>query len=389
MFPGQISLPRAAPLPALALGAYLKNTACRLDGVGVRGSAVHGDLGEVDACLALDAAAQALATVAGAARLAAIAHDLHPDFHSTRLAQSLADDWGVPVFAVQHHRAHLGVVQAEMGLRGAVLGLALDGVGLGSDGQAWGGELLWADDPARSSDWRRLAHLPPLALPGGDRAAREPWRVAAGLLWARGQGERIAQHFEADVGTAAVRTVRTMLERQLNCPSSTSAGRWFDAAAAALGLHIGLQGEAEAAICLEHAATEWLADHPAPADQGLPLPELVCSLFDVPPARRGEGAARFHIGLAAILARAVLSAAQAHDVDTMLLTGGCFFNRLLSRELTTRLEAAGLRVLRPGAAGCGDAGLSLGQAWLASWAAARHDDPIRLSQPRPEPSLEI
>jgi hydrogenase maturation protein HypF len=387
MFPGHARLPRAAPLPVLALGAYLKNTACRLDGAVAHGSTVHGDLGQVDVCLALDATAHALAQ---AGPVVAIAHDLHPDFHSTRLAQALADEWGLPAYAVQHHRAHLGVVQAETGQRGPVLGLALDGVGLGSDGRAWGGELLWADDPARSSDWRRLAHLPPLALPGGDRAAREPWRVAAGVLWALGRGDRIAHHFAAAAGAEAVRMVHAMLERQLNCPLTTSAGRWFDAAAAALGLHTGVQAEAEAAICLERAAAEWLADHPAPAGASLPedLPSLVGSLFDLPPARRGEGAARFHLALAGSLARSALSAAQAHDVGTVVLSGGCFYNRILSSELAARLEAGGLHVRAPGAAGCGDAGLSLGQAWLASWAAARRDDPDRLGQPRPGPLLE-
>lgn len=434
MFPGVSSLLHRAPVPVLALGAYLKNSVCRLDGDRAFTSPVHGDLGDVAACLAMEASARPWLGVRsdgscerrgpggdggrgapvgpgrpgrpgepggaqgpGAVPVQALAHDAHPDFPSTRLAVVLAAEVDVPAWAVQHHRAHVAVVQLEAGLRGPVLGLALDGVGLGSDGSAWGGELLWADDPARSSAWRRLAHLPALALPGGDRAAREPWRVAAALLHARGRGDEIAPRLGPAAacatqakGTAAAATVATMLARGLNCPPTTAAGRWFDAASAALGLHTGPQGEAEAAVALERAATAWLQQHAEPeveldlAD----LPALVAALFDLPPDRRGEGAARFHAGLASALARATLHQAHALDVGTVVFSGGCFFNRVLDRLLGARLQAAGLRVCRPAAAGCGDAGLALGQAWLASWAQARHDDPRALHQPLPEPLKE-
>jgi hydrogenase maturation protein HypF len=387
MFAGTLALPLAAPQPVLALGAYLKNTVCRLHGQRLDTSTLHGDLGEVDTCMALDASARRLAALNP--RPAAIAHDLHPDFPSTRLAQVLADELQVPAWAVQHHRAHIAVVQAESGLRGPVLGLALDGVGLGSDGTAWGGELLWADDPARSSRWARLAHLPALLLPGGDRAAREPWRVAAGLLWQQGRADQIGARLGLRVGAAAARGVAELLARRLNCPPTTAAGRWFDAAAAALGVHLGTQSEAEAAIALERAAAEWLADHPGDIQRltdAAPLlladlPALVAGLFDTAAERRGEGAARFHLALAAALAHATLQQAAALDVGTVVLGGGCFFNRVLSAALTGRLEAAGLRVLRPAAAGCGDAGLALGQAWLASWAQQRDDAADALSQP--------
>jgi hydrogenase maturation protein HypF len=387
MFPGTHALPLAAPQPVLALGANLKNTACRLHGQQVETSVLHGDLGEVDACLALDASARRLAALAPPP--AAIAHDLHPDFHSTRLAQALAAELKVPAWPVQHHRAHIAVVQAEGGLRGPVLGLALDGVGLGSDGTAWGGELLWADDPARSSRWQRLAHLPALPLPGGDRAAREPWRMAASVLWQQGRVDQIVPRLGPVADAATARGIAGLLVRQLNCPPTTAAGRWFDAAAAALGIHTGVQAEAEAAIAVERAAAQWLADHPGCAerlaDSAPPslaaLPSLVESLFDVPAGRQGEGAARFHLALAGALAAATLQQAAARDVGTVVLGGGCFFNRVLSSALTRQLEAGGLRVCRPAATGCGDAGLALGQAWLASWAQARGDAADALSHP--------
>jgi hydrogenase maturation protein HypF len=400
---GSSTLPLPAPLPALGCGAYLKNTVCRIDGAIARHSPVHGDLGDVDACLAAEASLRALA--AAGPRPQAVAHDLHPDFHSSRLALALAAELDRPAWPVQHHRAHIAVVQAEAGLHGAVLGLALDGVGLGSDGLPWGGELLWADDAARSSRWARLAHLPALPLPGGDRAAREPWRVAAGLLWQQGRADEIVPRLGGATGQgdgrAAAQGVATLLARGLNCPPTTAAGRWFDAAAAALGLHTGAQSEAEAAIALERAAAEWIAQHPleaarladAPALRLAELPALVAGLFDTAPAGRSEGAARFHFGLASALAAATLHSAAEHDVATVVLGGGCFFNRILSSSLTARLDAGGLRVVRPAGAGCGDAGLALGQAWLASWAQARGDQADALSQPvstlsRPLPALE-
>ncbi len=385
--PRVIALPQPAPLPVLALGAYLKNTACRIDGTEARLSALHGDLGEADACRALDGSARQLA--AQGPRLMAVAHDLHPDFPSTRLAVAHASELAVPAWPVQHHRAHVGAVQAEAGLRGATLGLALDGVGLGSDGQPWGGELLWADDPARTSRWQRAAHLPALALPGGDRAAREPWRVAAALLWQQGRSDEIVPRLGPQAGEAAARGVLALLERQFHCPRTTAAGRWFDAAAAALGLHRGLQAEAEAALALERAATAWLEAHPADVER-LPaewpwalaqLPQQVAALFDTAAARCGEGAARFHLGLAQALAEACVQQASAHDVGTVVFSGGCFFNRLLSQALQAHLQRAGLRVLCPTAIGCGDAGLALGQAWLASWAQSRGDAPTALSHP--------
>jgi hydrogenase maturation protein HypF len=278
-----------------------------------------------------------------------------------------------------------------------VLGLALDGTGLGSDGQAWGGELLWADDPRHSSRWHRLAHLPALPLPGGDRAAREPWRVAAGLLWMTGRADEIVPRLAPSVGDAAARGVAELLARQLHCPRTTAAGRWFDAAAAALAVHSGPQAEAEAAIALERTAAEWLSAHPGDADRlagSTPitlsdLPALVAGLFDCAASRRGEGAARFHLGLAAALAAATLEQAAARDVGTVVLSGGCFFNHVLSRALTARLEAAGLRVLRPSEHGCGDAGLAVGQAWLASWAQQRGDAAGALSHPSPLPASTL
>jgi hydrogenase maturation protein HypF len=356
-------LPRPAPARVLAAGAWLKNTACRLDGHALRGSPLHGDLGTAEARRALETSLRALAA---AGPLDAIAHDLHPDFASTHAALALADALGIPAVPVQHHHAHIAAVLAETGHDGPVIGLALDGVGLGADGTAWGGELLWVHGAA----CRRLGHLGALALPGGDIAAREPWRMAAALLHALGRGDEIVTRLGPRIGTAPARGVHTMLTRGLNCPATTSAGRWFDAAAGLLGFSDRQAAEAEAAIALERAATAWLAGHaepPLPA-AALDLQALGQALADTrDPA---EGAAVFHLTLAQALAHAAVQAARTHGLSTVALGGGCLANRLLSQRLQALLGRAGLTVVRPRQNPCGDAGLALGQAWVAAHAVA-------------------
>ncbi|KQP15218.1 hydrogenase maturation protein HypF [Pseudorhodoferax sp. Leaf267] len=352
----------------LALGAWLKNRACRLDGAGLHWSALHGDLQDADACRALEKSAHAL--VAGA-RPDAIAHDLHPDLYSTQLAQALAAQWGVPAIGVQHHHAHIAAVLAEHALDEPVIGLALDGVGLGDDGGAWGGELLRVE----GARFERLGHLWPLALPGGDAAARAPWRALAAALHAMGRGDAIEPLLAPQAGATAARTVRAMLDQGLNCPPSSSAGRWFDAAAAALRIAPLRQAEAEAAIALEQAAARHtgalpLRDAEASCGQRnqLDLRALLAELlaWAPPPDEVPQAAAWFHDRLAQGLARWALHAAHATGCRTVCLGGGCFLNALLTQGVTHRLQAAGLRVLRPIANACGDAGLAWGQAWVAA-----------------------
>jgi hydrogenase maturation protein HypF len=392
--------PAAGTRRVLASGAWLKNAACLLTVPPhgpwtVQWSALHGDLSTPEACEALGDSLAGLVAAAGG-RIDAVAHDLHPDFHSTRLAIDWADRLGVPAIGVQHHRAHVAVVQAEAAndspcddhdgdATRPVIGIALDGVGLGIDGSAWGGELLLIE-PGREPDWRRIGHLAPIALAGGDIAAREPWRLAAAVLVRLDRADEVAARFAPAVDPTLARGVTTLLQRGLHAPPSTSAGRWFDAAAAALGLHPRQAHEAEAAMALEaladspagRAAQAHLDPRPLPVatDNGTSVIDLyptVAALFDHQdahaagdPSARAQGAARFHMALADGLAAAAIRAARAADAGTVMLGGGCFLNQVLSRLLTARLEAAGLRVRRPRSVGVGDAGLALGQAWVAA-----------------------
>ena len=378
------------PLPTvLACGAWLKNAACLLTEAGQPvWSPPHGDLSDPAACAALEASAHRLLAAHGQP-VAAVAHDLHPDFFSTRLAVRLAAELGVPAIGVQHHHAHIAAVLAEHGMHsadgaetapeigqviGPVIGLALDGVGLGTDGTAWGGELLWVD----GASWQRLGHLTPLALPGGDRAAREPWRMAASALHALGRHADITPRFAPVVGHSLAAGVQQMLARGLNCPPTSSAGRWFDAAAGALGLCVRQTEEAEAAIALEQAAHRALLRQPdlpplagAAIDSqnrldlsGL-MPHLFAASAGASATEVDAAAAGFHLALADALADWAHRAARQHGCATVCLGGGCFFNRILCERVTARLQSAGLTVLRPQAHSCGDAGLALGQAWVA------------------------
>lgn len=356
-------------MPAvLAFGAWLKNAACLRTASRTQWSPVHGDLGDPEACRALEASVRQL-FAHSPEPVAAVAHDLHPDFFSTRLARDLAAEWGVPAVALQHHHAHIGVVMADHGVDEPVIGLALDGVGLGTDGTAWGGELLWV----APGDWRRLGGLWPLRLPGGDVAAREPWRMAAAALHALGRGGEIEGRFGPVVGTLAAKGVQRMLAATLNCPVTSSTGRWFDAAAGALGLSIRQAHEAEAAIALEKLAAQYLSQATVQprddllnpqAQQPLDLRPLLARLLDSP--EPAEAAAWFHVSLAHALADWAAAAARETGTRTVCLGGGCFFNAVLTEHVVRRLVSHGLRVLGTRTTNCGDAGLALGQAWVAA-----------------------
>lgn len=364
-------MPQTAPTNSvLALGAWLKNSACLLTDGAAFWSGSHGDLSDPAACAALEVSALQLLAAHGRP-IGALAHDLHPDFYSTQLAVDLAARLNVPALGVQHHHAHIAAVVAEHGIDGPVIGLALDGVGLGTDGAAWGGELLWVN----GAQWQRLGHLQPLALPGGDRAAREPWRMAASVLHGLGRGAGIAARFEPAVGPVMAAGVQQMLERQLNCPLTSSMGRWFDAAAGSLGLCLHQTDEAQAAMALEAAAARGLAAHPTTeplagavvdAENRLMLGGLLEALFEWPASQTDQAAAGFHLALADALADWALSAARAHGTQNICLGGGCFFNRILRDRLAWRLAQNGCPVFLPRAKGCGDAGLALGQAWVAA-----------------------
>lgn len=356
-----IELPRAGP-PVLACGAWLKNTVCVTRGNEAHVSQLIGDLDSAEARMKLDASVARLCEKLEV-RPEIVAHDLHPDFYSTHFAQNYAAQRGLPLVAVQHHHAHIAAVCAEHHIAEAVLGLALDGVGLGSDGTPWGGELL----RVAGAEFERLGHLAPLRLPGGDRAAREPWRMAAAVLFQLGRGDEIASCFPDQPGA---QTVAMMLQRNLNCPVTSSTGRLFDAAAGLLGVNEIQAFEAQAAIRLQELAQRH--GQVAPLEGGYRIAEsnvldfspLLAALADCRDA--GFGAALFHATLAAGLAEWAERAARRHNIAAVALGGGCFHNEILLRTLSDRLAAQGLRVLAAQRMQPNDSAISLGQAWVAA-----------------------
>jgi len=355
----RLPLPRPLP-PVLAVGAFLKTTVSLTVGDALWVSAPIGDLDSPQAVRTLEATAAAMVAEAGV-RPRAVAHDLHPDFASTRFAQRQP----VPALAIQHHAAHMGAIALEHGLEGPFIGLALDGFGLGPGAESWGGELLAVDGPR----WRRLGHLARLAQPGGDVAARQPWRMAAAALHCLGRGAEIADRF-ADQPQADL--LATILDKGLNAPPTSSCGRLFDAACGLLGVLPVASFEGEAPMALERLVTApavlegaWTVD----ASGVLDLAPLLARLADGLDA--AAGADLFHGTLAAALADWARRAAEAEGVTDVALGGGCFFNAVLRAALEPRLRAAGLTPRPPRVLSPGDPAVSAGQAWLAALAVER------------------
>ena len=357
--PRAIALAAAVP-PVLATGGHFKNTVCVTRGDEAFVSEHVGDLDNAPTCVALEQTVEHLLSILDV-RPIAVAHDLHPDYHSSRLAARLAAEWSVPLLPVQHHHAHVAAILAEHRVEGPVLGLALDGVGLGVDGTAWGGELLQVD----GADFRRLAHLRPLPLPGGDRAAREPWRMGAAALHLAGNNARIVERYADERGSG---TVSQLLARGFNVPPTTSLGRWFDAAAGLLDVRRRMAFEGQAAMLLEGLAERHgpVAAEPLyafDADGTLDLLPLLVALADC--REQGYGAALFHATVAQALAEWVARVAATHSLWMVAAGGGCMLNAVLAGRLRAELAARGIELLEARAVPPNDGGIALGQAWVA------------------------
>ena len=349
----------------LACGAWLKNTICLAQDNKAYLSPVIGDLDNAEARRRLDD------TVAAMCRMLKIepeiaVHDLHPDFYSTEFACAFAAQMGIPVMAVQHHHAHIAAVCAEHQVTGPVLGLALDGVGLGTDNTPWGGELLLVE----GAEFRRIGYLATLALPGGDRAAKEPWRMAAAALAKLGCSDKIMRRFH---GQPAAQSVATMLQNNINCPQTSSMGRLFDAAAGLLGVNLVQSYEAQAAITLQQ-----LAEKNGPADvfkngyqitddNLLDFSPLLCVLANDADFVRdvAKASAMFHATLSAGLAEWVMRAAQYYGITRLALGGGCFHNGILLQGLKNRLGGCSISLLSAEMIPPDDSAIALGQAWVA------------------------
>ena len=356
------------PLPTVrALGGHLKNSVAWSHGGQIIASQHVGDL---DHPLSLETLER---TVRDYERLydlhpVAVACDLHPDYATTRLAEAA----GLPVIRVQHHHAHVASAMAEHDLAGEVLGVAWDGTGLGTDGTVWGGEFL----RATAAGFRRVARLRPFWLPGGEVAARQPWRAALGVLYEL-YGDALWDLDLPPVAHAAQRRqVLESLFRAGSCSVRTSsAGRIFDAVASLLALRQESSYEAQAAMQLEQIAAPAAAAgypftvaEPRSEDTEAPVevdwrPALAAMLADL---RRGVAAplvaGRFHRSMAAMIA----AAAEWAGLERVVLTGGCFQNAVLLSLATSQLAARRFQVVTHHQVPPNDGGLAVGQALVAA-----------------------
>jgi hydrogenase maturation protein HypF len=367
--PAPISLPIEAPA-LLAVGGELKNTICLTKGREAFPSQHIGDLENLESYRFFQDVIAHLEQVLEI-HPRAIAYDLHPEYLSTKWALEQA---ALPRIGVQHHHAHIASCMAENGLEGKVLGFALDGTGYGTDGHVWGGEALVAD----YVQFQRAGHFENIPMPGGEQAIREPWRMALAYL---------NQHFGSELWNMPISFVRAlekretgailrMIGRGVNCPLTSSCGRLFDAVAALIGIRSRASYEGQAAVELEIAASRAPAETNAYAlalrKRGGTWIFETAELFEAVVQDLAQAtpreiiSARFHQGLIKMFSRLADLLREQTSLNRICLSGGTFQNRIFFEGLSARLESAGFEVFTHSQVPCGDGGLSLGQAVVAS-----------------------
>jgi hydrogenase maturation protein HypF len=362
--PASTPLPIEAARPVLACGAELKNTFCLAKN---NRAWVGHHIGDLRNAETLGAYREGIAHFERLFAVApeVVAHDLHPDYVATTYA---LEREGVDLVGVQHHHAHLAACLAEHGETGQAVGAIYDGAGYGTDGTVWGGEILVGD----LHGFARAGSLLPVRLPGGDRAAREPWRMACSwLVAAEGPEPDLPRELAPRVDADAWRAVARMADTGFSAPITTSMGRLFDAVAALCGLRAVASYEGQAAIELEAIAEpgeRGAYDIALDADGRMDArPIILGALSDlrggIPPA---VVSTRFHHAVADATAQACARAASAAGTELAVLSGGVFQNQLLLEATAARLRSLGLRVLVPELLPANDGGISYGQAAIAA-----------------------
>ena len=376
--PEPIAVATEFPRPVLACGAELKNTFSLARGRHVFVSHHIGDLENAETLRSFTEGIEHYRRLFDVAPQV-VAHDLHPEYLSTKYAVELAETSQVTLQPVQHHHAHIASCLADNGVagRGAaghgaaghgadgrVIGVAFDGTGYGTDGTIWGGEFL----AAGLASFERGGHLSPVPMPGGAAAIRQPWRMAAAYLAADREDLDVVRR-NAERWPAIV----SMARRGVNAPLTSSAGRLFDAAAAILGVRDAINYEGQAAVELEQLADpNQTGAYPAAVEAGHPfqvrgadlLHGVIDDLTSGVPAP--VIAARFHHGVAALIEAGCVLMRDRYGLDAVALSGGVFQNLLLLDATVSRLQARGFRVLLHSRVPCNDGGISLGQAMVAA-----------------------
>jgi hydrogenase maturation protein HypF len=370
--PASVPLPEGAQHEILACGAELKNTFCLTKGPRAWVSHHIGDLENYETLCSFAEGIEHFKRLFEV-EPEAVAHDLHPEYLSTKYAM---DHEAEQLIGVQHHHAHLAACLAEHEEQGSAVGALFDGSGYGLDGTVWGGELLVGD----LEDFRRVGTLLPVRLPGGARAIREPWRMTCAWLSLVGENEHregapdIPPSLRGVVHEGAWQQVAQLSRTGVQSPVTTSMGRLFDAVAALCGLRARVNYEGQAAIELEAACDpSERGNYPISLVQDGELTvidprETIHAVgVDVEAgAALGAVASRFHAALSAATVKALAQAASAEGSELIVLSGGVFQNRRLLEAVTAGLQTAGLRVITPERLPVGDGGISYGQAAIAA-----------------------
>jgi len=373
----------------LACGSDLKNTFCFTRGDSVF---IGPNLGDLEITGNFDRFRENIASMEKRSEFkpAAIAHDMHPDFISTLYAGSRPERR----VAVQHHHAHVLSCMADNNFFEPVIGVAFDGAGWGPDGTVWGGEFMLAAE----GGFARAGHLRPVPMPGGDAAALEPWRMAAGFMYESMETDAAGAVEDIFPGADHAGLMVRAMQRGVNAPRTSSAGRFFDAAAAVIGFHGRVEYEGQAAIELEAACDGgWSGGtfeyRISPSGQaqvygdppGVSASLSACRVADTLPAiiqladelKKGaslpELAARFHSTVAAIIREMCLEIVKDTGVNAVALSGGVFLNDRLKDEASRLLRREGFRVLTHSRVPAGDGGLCVGQALAAAALIDEHD----------------
>jgi len=306
-----------------------------------------------------------------------VAHDLHPEYLSTKYAQELAaKSANIRLVPVQHHHAHIVSGMVDNGLESPVIGVAFDGTGYGADGNIWGGEFLIAD----YQRFTRMGHLEYLPLPGGAAAIKKPYRITIGYLLSLLGEAALNQDlpFLKQADSLEIDIIKKQIEKKINSPLTSSCGRLFDAVSALIGVRGEIEYEAQAAIELEMVAYDGIDEagsYPfSIVDQnGLSLVKLqelfsaiICDLQSG--ANKAKISIRFHNTVARMISQLCRIISDKTGIAQVVLTGGVFQNRLLLRKTVSRLETSGFTVFTHHQVPCNDGGISLGQAVIANFA---------------------
>ncbi|NQT95342.1 MAG: carbamoyltransferase HypF [Candidatus Omnitrophica bacterium] len=325
----------------LALGADIKNKFLLANGKRLSFGPEIGDLSDAKNYESLK---KEVSKAIKNKKLDIIAHDLHPGYFSSRLAGELKDQFpSSKLHAVQHHHAHIASILAEHKLKKGVLGVAFDGTGFGEDSNIWGGEFIFA----KGSNFRRLAHLKYVMMPGGERIVHEPWRMVLSILGKEGAA------FIKDVSSEEKKLILKMVDKGINSPLTSSAGRLFDAAAALLGVCTKASYEAEGPIRLEKICKE--------GEDGTYPFNLVTkkdmSIIDTAPIFKHMAkdlknkkpkaimATKFHNSIADIIIKVVKRLSNKFKTKDVVLSGGVFQNQFLTKKVVEGLGSLRFNVL--------------------------------------------